>query len=93
MGKRKPRGRNFTPDERALMLKIITQGGSVEDVNAELGAYQILEGLSIREMPASSFLMVKNTYSQFLKNDDAVRNHIFHPAPMGKLRSRAAVES
>lgn len=88
MGKRKPRGRNFTPDERQIMLKVVMTGGSVLDVNQLLASHQQAEGLTSREMPAASFDMMKNTYLRYLQNDDAVKEHIFHPSPMGKLKSR-----
>lgn len=87
--KKGPRGRNFTPDERALALRIIMSGGTLDEVNTQLTAHQLAEGLSERAMPESSFNMVKNTYTRFLQNDDAVRDHIFHPSPMGKLRAKA----
>lgn len=87
--KRGPRGRNFTPDERALALRIIMSGGTLDEVNVQLNAHQKAEGLTERAMPESSYHMVKNTYSRFLQNDEAVRDHIFHPSPMGKLRSKA----
>jgi hypothetical protein len=87
--KKGPRGRNFTPDERALALRIIMSGGTLDEVNSQLSAHQSAEGLTERAMPESSFNMVKNTYSRFLQNDDAVRDHIFHPSPMGKLRAKA----
>ena len=87
--KKGPRGRNFTPDERALALRIIMSGGTLDEVNSQLSAHQNSEGLTERAMPESSFNMVKNTYSRFLQNDDAVRDHIFHPSPMGKLRAKA----
>lgn len=86
---RGPRGRNFTPDERALSLRIIMSGGTLDEVNNQLLAHQKAEGLTERAMPESSYSMVKNTYTRFLQNDDAVKEHIFHPAPMGKLRARA----
>jgi len=87
--KKGPRGRNFTPDERALALRIIMSGGTLDEVNNQLLTHQRAEGLTERAMPESSFNMVKNTYSRFLQNDDAVRDHIFHPSPMGKLRAKA----
>ena len=86
-----PRGRNFTPDERALSLKIIMSGGTLDDVNSQLFAHQKVEGLSERAMPESSYQMVNNTYTRYLQNDDAVRDHIFHPSPMGKLRAKAKI--
>lgn len=84
-----PRGRNFTPDERALALRIIMSGGTLDEVNNQLVSHQKAEGLSERAMPESSYSMVKNTYAKYLQNDDAVRDHVFHPAPLGKLRARA----
>lgn len=90
--KRGPRGRNFTPDERALVLRIIMSGGTLDEVNKQLLAHQVTEGLTARAMPAASFSMVKNTYTRYLQNDDAVRDHIFHPSPMGKLRAKAKVD-
>lgn len=86
---RGPRGRNFTPDERSLALKIIMSGGTLDEVNSQLIAHQLAEGLSERAMPESSYSMMKNTYTRYLQNDDAVRDHIFHPSPLGKLRARA----
>ena len=86
---RGPRGRNFTPDERALALRIIMSGGTLDEVNAQLFAHQKAEGLTERAMPESSYQMVKNTYTKYLQNDDAVRDHVFHPAPLGKLRARS----
>ena len=85
------RGRNFTPDERALMVRAITQGDPLDEVNKQLRSHQAAEGLTERLMPESSYLMMKNTYVKYLQDDDAVRNHVFHPAPLGKLRSRAAL--
>lgn len=90
--KRGPRGRNFTPDERALMLRIIMSGGTLAEVNSQLAAHQQAEGLTERAMPESSFSMMQNTYTRFLQNDEAVRDHIFHPSPMGKLRARAKMQ-
>lgn len=87
--KRGPRGRNFTPDERSLMLRIIMAGGTLDEVNSQLFAHQKAEGLSERAMPDSSYSMVQNTYSRYLQNDEAVRDHIFHPSPLGKLRARS----
>lgn len=89
MKKRGPRGRNFTPDERAIMLKGVMSGGTIEDVNQQLASHQKAEGLTPREMPESSFSMMKNTYVKYLQNDDAVREHVFHPSPMGKLRAKS----
>lgn len=86
---RGPRGRNFTPDERALALRIIMSGGTLDEVNGQLSTHQKAEGLTERAMPESSYSMVKNTYARYLQNDDAVREHIFHPAPLGKLRAKA----
>lgn len=87
--KKGPRGRNFTPDERALALRIIMSGGTLEEVNEQLIKHQLDEGLTKREMPKSSFNMMKNTYVKYLQNDDAVRDHVFHPSPLGKLRAKA----
>jgi len=87
--RRGPRGRNFTPDERALVLKIIMTGGTLDEVNAQLSTHQKVEGLSERAVPESSYSMMQNTYSRYLQNDEAVRDHIFHPSPLGKLRTRS----
>lgn len=83
-----PRGRNFTPDERSIMLKVIVSGGGIDDVNSQLSIHQDAEGLSERKMPDASFSMMKNTYIKYLQNDEAVRDHVFHPSPLGKLRAR-----
>ena len=64
-------------------------GGTLDEVNSQLNSHQKAEGLTERAMPESSFNMVKNTYTRYLQNDDAVRDHIFHPSPMGKLRAKA----
>lgn len=91
MKKRGPRGRNFTPDERAIMLKIALSGGSVDDINKDLRAHQISEGLSERVISEGSFQMLTNVYLSHIRNDTASRDHIFHPAPMGKLKVREAI--
>jgi hypothetical protein len=67
-------------------------GGTLDEVNKQLVSHQLAEGLSERAMPESSYSMVKNTYTKYLQNDDAVRNHIFHPAPLGELRARAKMQ-
>ena len=87
-----PRGRNFTPDERAIMLRVIVAGGGIDEVNDQLNSHQKAEGLTERKMPEASFSMMKNTYVKYLQNDDAVRDHVFHPSPLGKLRARRAVQ-
>jgi hypothetical protein len=90
--KKGPRGRNFTPDERALMLKIALAGGSVEEINRELSSHQQSEGLSDRIISEGSYQMLIGTYLKHIGNDTASSAHIFHPAPMGKLKSRAALQ-
>jgi hypothetical protein len=93
MRKKGPRGRNFTPDERAIMLKIATQDGSITDLNLELAQFQIQEGLSHRETTEASLSMLKNAYLSFVQNDDAMKEHIFRPSTLGKLKARAAVQN
>lgn len=83
-----PRGRNFTPDERLIAMKVVMSGGSLEELNTQLSAHQKSMGLSERLVPESSFSMMKNTYSRYLNDDDAIKEHIYHPSPLGKLRSR-----
>jgi len=90
---RKSRGRNFTPDERAIMLRVITQDGTLDDVNAQLTKHQESEGLSNRLMPIASYMMMKNSYVQHLQDDDAVKAHVFHPATLRELKSRAMVSN
>ena len=87
-----PRGRNFTPDERLIAMKVVMSGGSLDEVNTQLEAHQKSMGLSERLVPESSFSMMKNTYSRYLNDDDAIKAHIYHPSPMGKLRSKTSKE-
>jgi len=86
--KKGPRGRNFTPDERALMLKIALAGGTVEEINKELSNLQQSDGLTERTISVGSYQMLVGTYLKHIRNDTASSAHIYHPAPMGKLKSR-----
>ena len=92
MRKRGPRGRNFTPDERALMLKIAIAGGTVDEVNAELENHQISEGLTERRISQGSYSMLVGTYLNHIQNDSETKEHIFHPSPMGKLKIRSLLQ-
>lgn len=89
MGKKGPRGRNFTPDERAIMLRVAMAGGSISDLNGELKTFQLQEGLPERLTTEASLSMIKNAYLSFVQSDDAAREHIFKPATLGKLRAKA----
>ena len=92
MKKRGPRGRNFTPDERSLMLKIARLGGTVDEINEELRIHQSKTGLTLRIISDGSFDMLKNVYLKHVMGDDSSKEHIFHPAPMGKLKARVALQ-
>ena len=92
MKKRGPRGRNFTPDERALMLKIARIGGTVDEINDELNALQRKNGLTPRIISDGSYEMLKNVYLSHIGNDDLTKEHCFHPSPMGKLKIRSALQ-
>lgn len=90
--KKGPRGRNFTPDERALMLKIALSGGTVDDVNTALTSHQTAEGLTERTISIGSYQMLVGTYLKHMQNDSASNAHIYHPSPMGKLKIREAIQ-
>ena len=84
--KGQPRGRNFTPDERAIMLRIAMAGGSIVELNFELQKFQIQEGLSSRPTTEASLSMLKTAYMSHVQNDDAAKEHIFRPSTLGKLK-------
>lgn len=92
MSKKGPRGRNFTPDERAIMLRVAMAGGSIVDLNSELKMFQIQEGLSERQTTEASLSMLKNAYLSFVQSDDAAKEHIFHPSTLGKLKLKAGLQ-
>ena len=92
MRKRGPRGRNFTPDERAIMLRIAMAGGSIIELNSELKEFQIQEGLTERQTTETSLSMLKNAYLSFVQSDDAAKEHIFKPSTLGKLKLKAGLQ-
>jgi hypothetical protein len=92
MGKKGPRGRNFTPDERAIMLKVALAGGSIIDLNSELKSFQVQEGLPERQTTEASLSMIKNAYLSFVQSDDAAKEHIFRPSTLGKLKIKASLQ-
>jgi hypothetical protein len=88
MGKRDPRGRNWTIEERAIIFEMARDGEGVDAVNLRLGAHQRSRGLSPREVPLSSYEMVQKTYAPHLGSDSSLRDLTVRPLPMGKLRHK-----
>ena len=85
MGRRGPRGRNWHPDERRLMYRMVRDGRSREDVNEALRRHQSSSGLSEREVPEGSYEMMRKTYLPHLVDDAALDEMARKPRPMGDL--------
>ena len=54
--------RNYTLGERAIIYTAIAGGLSLEEVNRELGMYQHDYKIPLRQVPESSYKMIKEKY-------------------------------
>jgi len=86
MGRRGPRGRNWTADERRLMYRMVRDGADRDSVNETLYRHQEQQGLAPREVPVGSYEMLRKTYLPHLIDDDALDAMARKPRPMGDLR-------
>lgn len=89
MGKRGPRGRNWTVEERVIIYEMARDGHGLIDVNARLDAHQRLRGLSHREIPPKSYEIIVSSYAPYFRSDSSLRDLARKPLPMGKLRHAA----
>ena len=88
MNKRGPRGRNWTPEERIIIFRMIMKGHDLISLNQALKAYQKNVSLSIREVPDSSFSMLVKTYLPYLTNEN-IEKFALKPPPMGDLKKHS----
>jgi head-tail adaptor len=89
--KRGPRGRNWTVEEREIIFEMARDGHPIDAVNSRLAIHQRSRGLSQREVPQSSYEMVKKTYAPYFNSDASLRELTHCPPPMGKLRFKKSV--
>jgi hypothetical protein len=89
MGKRGPRGRNWTVEERVIIYEMARDGRGVFEVNARLDAYQRQLGLSTREIPPKSYEIIEKSYAPYFRSETSLRALARKPLPMGKLRHTA----
>lgn len=85
MAKRGPRGRNWTVEERLVIYLMVREGESLPTLNKALASHQATVGLSHREVPESSFNMMKNAYLPHLHDVGTLAELVRKPRPMGRL--------
>ena len=84
---RGPRGRNWKIDERKIIYSMVAKGSDLDSINNTLQNYQNAKGLSIRQVPQSSYDIMRGPYLPYIV--DAVTRDDFarKPPPMGKLKN------
>jgi hypothetical protein len=73
------RGRNWTAREREWFFVMIRAGATRKVVNETLASYQKLHGLEPREVPMSSFQMVRDRYIPSAKDEADLHDMIKNP--------------
>ena len=79
--------RNYTKGERALIYIAIAADATLEEVNAALAKEQAQTGMSPREVPQSSYDMVKRQYL----NKVTIKNiwkQVMHPKSIGEFNGK-----
>lgn len=77
--------RNYTVGERAIIILGLRAGKTPFEINCVIIKQQMDKGVKredCREVPASSFAMVKYKYLPEM-NDEQIWEHILHPKPIG----------
>ena len=78
--------RNYTKGERALIYLAIAAGDSLEEVNKALAVEQQRTGMSPREVPQSSYDMVKKQYLNKATIKD-IWKQVMHPKSIGEFNN------
>ena len=78
------RGRNYTVSERAILVLGLRAGVTPFQINILLKKEQKKMGLGERQIPASSFAMVKEKYLPTM-NDKQVWDYIQNPKSLADL--------
>jgi hypothetical protein len=78
------RQRNYTKGERAIIYTAIAAGATVEEVNNALADEQQVTGMTPRDIPQSSYDMVKKRYLGTIVTTKDLWEAINNPKPIGK---------
>lgn len=82
---RRPRGRNFRPEEREIAFRAIRSGASLDEVNRLLSNHQAQRSLTPRSMPQSSYDMVRESYLRQMPTDAELEQMARRPPTLGEL--------
>jgi hypothetical protein len=79
--------RNYTIGERAIIVLGIKAGHTVAKINQVLVKDQIASGRTIRLVPHSSYVIVKNAYNKGL-DDEGLWQYIQKPQTLSLVSSK-----
>ena len=84
------RGRNWTITERGILFEMIREGASRDEVNDVLCEWQWRHGLESRELPTSSYKLVKDRYLPLATSQRDLESMIKSPPTWSALKRRGA---
>lgn len=79
------RGRNWTVEERKIVFVMVRAKITIVTINKTLKSWQKLHGLSLRELPDSSYAMLTEKYIPAAKDEADLMDMIENPRSLGDL--------
>lgn len=81
------RGRNLTLAERSILFEMVRDGADLMEVNTVLDEWQWRNGLTPREVPDSSYRLVRDRYLPLAKSRRALEEMVKRPPTWSQLKS------
>jgi hypothetical protein len=81
------RGRNLTLTERSILFDMVREGAPRDEVNTVLDEWQWRNGLEPREIPESSYKLVRDRYLPLVNNQRELEEMVKRPPTWSQLKS------